>query len=106
MDLETQPRFVTLRRPPLYFDDSEEHHTIATSGDTIGALIDAMFQIGDSALGPGQLRPFTFTDNPCSEKTVKQEEGDVRKEGGCAWRCCAVEDADVTTDAQRALERL
>ena len=92
----------------LYFDGSEDHHTVATSGDTIGALIDALFQIGDSMLGPGPSTPFTFTDDAGSEETVKQEdEGGIRKEGRCAWRCCgAKEDADVTTDAQRAWEAM
>ena len=94
----------------LYFDSSEEHHTVATTGDTIGALIDALFQIGDwdSMLGPGPPTPFTFSDDAGSEKTVKQEgEGGVRKEGGCAWRCCgAKEDVGVTTDAQRAWEAM
>jgi len=93
----------------LYFDGSADHHQVATSGD-IGALIDALFQIGDwdSVLTPGPLTPFTITDDTDSEKTMKQEDvGGVRKEGGCAWRCCgAKEDADVTTDARQAWEAM
>lgn len=95
----------------LYFDGSpEHHHQVATTGDTISALIDALFQIGDwdDVLSPAPATPFTFTDDADSEKTIKQEEeGKVRMEGGCAWRCCgAEEDADVTTDARRAWEAM
>ena len=94
----------------LYFDGgSPEHHQVATTGD-IGALIDALFQIGewDSVLSPGPLTPFTIADDADSDKTMKQEDvGGVRKEGGCAWECCgAKEDADVTTDAQQAWEAM
>lgn len=89
----------------LYFDGgSPEHHQVATTGD-IGALIDALFQIGewDSVLTPGPLTPFTIADDADSDKTMKQE--DVG--GGCAWRCCgAKEDADVTTDARQAWEAM
>ena len=81
----------------LYFDNSADHHPVATTGDTIGALIDALFQFADwdSMLTPGPPTPFTATDDADSEKTIRQEEeGRARK------------DADVPTDARQAWEAM
>jgi hypothetical protein len=81
----------------LYFDNSADHHPVTTTGDTIGALIDALFQFADwdSVLTPGPPTPFTVTDDADSEKTIRQEEeGRVRK------------DADVPTDARQAWEAM
>jgi hypothetical protein len=49
-----------------------DHHQVATT-DTIGALIDAMFQIGDRSGAPSPGPSTTFTDDWGSEKTVKAE---------------------------------
>ena len=81
----------------VYFDNSADHHPVATTGDTISALIDALFQFADwdSVLTPGPPTPFTVTDDADSEKTIRQaDEGRVQK------------DADGPTDAREAWEAM
>ncbi len=98
-----------------------EHHHQVESGDTIRALIDTMFQIGDRscASSPGPP-PMPFTDDAVSEKTAKtrkedEDEGRTsanrvagrqKKTISAGRRWEAKEDADAAADARRAWEAL
>jgi hypothetical protein len=65
---------------PFHFEETAAGHQVAPTGDTIEAMIDAMFQLededGSCASTPGPLTP--CTDGADSEKTEQNGEGRVQ----------------------------
>jgi len=67
---------------PFHFEETTAGHQVVPTGDTIEALIDAMFQLedgdGSCASTPGPLTPCTDSDDAESEKTEEDEEGSIQ----------------------------
>lgn len=65
---------------PFHFEETAAGHQVVPTGDTIEAMIDAMFQLedenGSCASTPGPLTP--CSDDGNSEKTEEIEDGRVR----------------------------